>query len=142
MPDPRVPQRTRRFVAERARFLCEYSHTPADWGPDPFSVEHIVSRFEDGVSIAENLAYSCQGCNGHKGRVSSAPDPETQLRTPLFNPRKERWGDHFRWSEDFTEVIPMTPVGRATVARLQLNRSGLVNHRRALSAFGVHPPPS
>lgn len=140
MSDSRVPQQTRRFVAERARFLCEYCRTPADWGPDPFSVEQIVSRFEDGSDTSDNLAYSCQGCNGHKGKVTTAPDPETELLTLLFNPRKERWNDHFRWSKDYTKVVPITAIGRATLARLQLNRTGLVNHRRALVAFGIHPP--
>src|SRR2546422_6048903 len=45
-----------------------------------------------------------------------------------------------RTREDFTEIIVLTPVGRATVAALHLNRSGLVNMRRILYAAGEHPP--
>jgi hypothetical protein len=48
--------------------------------------------------------------------------------------------DHFAWSDDFTLVIGLTPTGRATVEKLQLNRSGLVNLRRVLRAVGEHPP--
>ena len=69
-----------------------------------------------------------------------ASDPVSGLVTPLFHPRQQRWGEHFRWSEDFTEIIGFTPAGRATVAVLHLNRSGLVNMRRILYAAGEHPP--
>jgi hypothetical protein len=37
-------------------------------------------------------------------------------------------------------MIGKTPVGRATIVRLQLNRFGLVNYRRVLAAVGEHPP--
>jgi hypothetical protein len=35
----------------------------------------------------------------------------------------------------------MTPIGRAPVEALHLNRPGLVNLRRILHAAGEHPPP-
>lgn len=34
-------------------------------------------------------------------------------------------------------VLERTPIGRATCDLLQLNRSGLVNIRKALFAYGV-----
>ncbi len=42
--------------------------------------------------------------------------------------------------EYFTEIIGISPSGRATVNRLQLNREGLVNLRRVLVDAGLHPP--
>src|SRR5262249_45320693 len=62
-------------------------------------------------------------------------------QVPLFHPRKHRWRDHFAWSEDGTEVLGLTPTGRATVVALHLNREGLLNLRRLLFAAGEHPPP-
>jgi hypothetical protein len=59
---------------------------------------------------------------------------------PLFNPRIDNWATHFTWSNDFSKMEGTTPVGRATVETLELNRKGLVNLRMALALFGVHPP--
>jgi hypothetical protein len=59
----------------------------------------------------------------------------------LFHPRRERWQEHFGWSEDYTQVIGLTPTGRATVVALQLNRPAVVNIRAVLYAAGKHPPP-
>jgi hypothetical protein len=42
--------------------------------------------------------------------------------------------------EDDTLIIGLTPTGRATVEKLQLNRLGVVNLRRVLSLMDLHPP--
>jgi hypothetical protein len=39
----------------------------------------------------------------------------------------------------FSIVEGITPTGRATVELLKLNRKGVVNLRKALFAYGVHP---
>jgi hypothetical protein len=59
---------------------------------------------------------------------------------PLYDPRRDRWHDHFAWSEEHTELIGLTATGRATIGRLQLNRAGVVNLRRVLLPAGIHPP--
>ena len=69
-----------------------------------------------------------------------APDPATDTVVPLYHPRQQRWRDHFTWSDNFTEIIGLTPTGRATVAALQLNRTGLVQLRRVLYLVEEHPP--
>lgn len=51
-----------------------------------------------------------------------------------------KWADHFVWNEDFSLIIGITPIGRATVETLQLNREGLVNLRKVLYPIGEHPP--
>jgi hypothetical protein len=50
----------------------------------------------------------------------------------LFHPREQHWGAHVAWNDDFTHMLALTPIGRATFAALQLNRPGLVNLRRVL----------
>ena len=58
----------------------------------------------------------------------------------LYHPRRQRWAEHFSWNEDFRLVIGLTPTGRATVERLQLNREGVVNLRQVLRTISQHPP--
>ena len=65
MPE-RPDARTRRFVARRADFRCEYCRTPVGLVPCPYSAEHILPRSRGGLSVPDNLAFACQGCNGHK----------------------------------------------------------------------------
>lgn len=43
-------------------------------------------------------------------------------------------------SEDTAIAIGLTPIGRATVETLRLNRTGVVNLRQLLIATGQHPP--
>lgn len=140
MPEPRVSARQKAAVARRARDLCEYCRSPSAYSPQAFSVEHIVPRAEGGPTQGDNLALACQGCNNHKFTKTAAPDPMTGETVPLFHPRRQRWRDHFAWSEDFTLVVGLTPTGRATVEALHLNRENLVNLRWALHAVGKHPP--
>jgi hypothetical protein len=39
----------------------------------------------------------------------------------LFHPRQDRWEEHFRVDTDTGAVVGLTPIGCATVARLQMN---------------------
>jgi hypothetical protein len=50
-----------------------------------------------------------------------------------------KWEEHFAWSEDYIEIVPLTPTGRVTIRELQLNRKGLCNLRQVLVAVGQHP---
>jgi hypothetical protein len=69
-----------------------------------------------------------------------AVDPDTQAIVPLFNPRTQRWFDHFRWSEDGTRVIGRTAIGRATVAALKLNHEWWMQCRYEWVLWGKFPP--
>jgi hypothetical protein len=141
MPKPYIPVQQRQLIIERAQGRCEYCRSPVDFATQSFSVEHIKPVSRGGQTITSNLALACPGCNGHKYAKTEAPDPIDKTRVPLYNPRTQRWGKHFKWSEDFTRVIGVTPTGRATVNALRLNRAGVVNIRRVLFATGQHPPP-
>lgn len=60
----------------------------------------------------------------------SAIDPDSGVETALFNPRTQNWTDHFRWNDENTRLIGLSAVGRATVSRLRMNRSGAVRARQ------------
>ena len=129
----------RTSVRDRARDCCEYCRAQAEFSHDPFSVEHIIPFVKGGTDDLENLAWSCLGCNNYKYISTSAYDLVTAQMVPLFNPRIDVWSNHFRWNNDFSVIIGLTPVGRATVQRLQMNRKGLVNLRIVLRTVGKHP---
>jgi hypothetical protein len=103
-------------------------------------VEHIIPLSKGGKNGLDNLAFACQGCNNRKYTNVEAVDPVTLSIVSLFHPRQHNWGEHFAWSDDSTLVLGLTPIGRATVEKLQLNRSGVVNLRHVLFEAGQHPP--
>lgn len=136
----RVTAKQRAAVTERARNFCEYCRSPGRFATQPLSVEHVHPRLKGGDSRMDNLALACQGCNGHKHTKTTAADPFTERRVPLYHPRQQRWSDHFAWSDDFTRVVGLTATGRATAILLQLNRETLINLRAVLLTLGQHPP--
>jgi 5-methylcytosine-specific restriction endonuclease McrA len=135
----RISPNLRREIAQRAQRRCEYCRCPEDFSTDSFTVDHITPRQLEGETVLENLAWACFGCNGRKYTKTTHPDPQTQTNTPLFNPRQQNWPEHFEWSQDTTQMVGKTPCGRATIAALALNRSGVVNLRRLLCSAQLHP---
>ena len=140
MPRAYIPVEARELVVARAQGRCEYCQSVVEYATQSFDIDHIVPVSRGGTSAVDNLAFACSGCNSHKFNRLTAPDPVDGTDVPLFHPRQQRWQDHFGWTEDFTQVVGLTPSGRATVATLQLNRSGVVSLRRLLCQAGKHPP--
>jgi 5-methylcytosine-specific restriction endonuclease McrA len=103
-------------------------------------VEHITPRSRNGSDEQSNLAWSCMGCNDRKYTAVDAIDLITGVLAKLFNPRQNRWADHFIWTADFTQIVGHTAIGRATVAKLKLNRPELVKLRQILHAAGEPIP--
>lgn len=123
------------FVRNRARHRCEYCHVPQAYYRTRYHFEHVGARKHRGPTSAENLALSCVECNLRKGTNLAGLDPETGQVALVFNPREQRWADHFAWSG--AKIVGLTPIGRVTVAILDLNRAPRVLARQALIAEGV-----
>lgn len=136
----KISAELRTLVTARANGHCEYCQSPESFATERFSIEHIEPRATGGLTIAENLALACQGCNGHKATRTAAVDHETKTSVPLFDPRQQRWQEHFVWSENHLRIIGLTPTGRATITLLHLNRPSLLRLRGALIAINAHPP--
>jgi 5-methylcytosine-specific restriction endonuclease McrA len=115
-------------VARRARNRCEYCGTAqtADLFLR-FHVEHILPRQHGGGDDDSNLALACFHCNLHKGPNLTAIDPLSANVVVLFNPRTQRWDDHF--SVLHGVVTGLTPAGRATVRLLAMNDPSRVRLR-------------
>jgi hypothetical protein len=98
-------------------------------------IDHVIAEKHGGPTSPENLANACAVCNGFKGSDLTSVDPETGSIVPLFNPRRDRWVEHFRIVGGRIETL--TPTGRVTVRLLQLNHRDRVQEREFLVAAGV-----
>lgn len=130
-------KRVDRLVQRRAGNRCEYCHMHQSLQGGTFHVEHVTPSARGGATTLSNLAWACPGCNLKKSDHVEATDPQTGDVHPLFNPRTDRWGDHFEWSE--YEISPRTAIARATIALLDLNHSRRVRIRHAEALFGLFP---
>lgn len=140
MTRPRIPQPLREFVRQRAGDRCEYCQTPMWLTGLEHEIDHIVPRALEGPTSAENLCLACPACNGYKHAKTHGTDPKTGQEVPLFHPRQQHWHEQFTWSEDGTQIIGLTPCGRATIETLRLNHSLIVTARAIWVQAGHHPP--
>lgn len=106
----------------------------------PLVIDHIQPQSLGGSDDLTNLAAACYRCNEFKGSRISGIDPLTQDEVALFNPRSQLWSEHFRWDELGTKLTGLTPVGRLTVAALNLNNEDVVAARSIWVKWGWHPP--
>ena len=128
----------RELVRRRARRCCEYCRMSQEYDDTTFEIDHIIARKHDGPTALSNLALCCFHDNSHKGSNIAGRDPKTRTLTPLFNPRRQQWSRHFRWQGPY---VGRTPVGRVTVALLNINDPFRVEVREGLIAEGLFPPP-
>jgi len=135
-----ISAKLRRFVIHRARGRCEYCRLAQVGQAATYHVDHIVPVSAGGPTKIGNLAWACVNCSLRKGARRAAVDPATGMMTMLFHPRRDKWHEHFHWSSH--HLVGLTPVGRSTVAALNLNDPGLIQIRRDDAQLGRHPPPN
>lgn len=127
----------KRLVHERAHGCCEYCRTSEENSGQTMQVDHIDPNGDDQL---DNLCLACWNCNSHKHKATQVVDPETGTKVKLFNPRTQAWAEHFEWIEGATRIAGLTPIGRATIHRLKMNRPPIVVARRRWVESGYHPP--
>jgi hypothetical protein len=125
------------LVRARAAFACEYCLFPEERAELPFEVDHVVAVQHSGQTEPANLALACCYCNRHKGPNLSGRDPVTGRVVRLYNPHSDVWREHFAW--EGSVLSGRTPMGRATVQTLQMNRADRVAVRRLMMAEGTYP---
>lgn len=131
-----MPPGLRQSVRERACGRCEYCHFRETHLPYwPFHLEHIVARQHGGVDDAANLAWACPRCNACKGTNLSAVDPDSAEIVRLFNPRSDRWAEHFALRGN--RIIGLTTTCRVTVWLLQMNTEARLKLRGMLLDDGL-----
>ena len=111
----------KRIVRQRAGDRCEYCRVPQASQLATYHIDHVVPRSKGGTDAPSNLALACGGCSLHKAAKSDGIDPASGLRRPLFHPRQMSWNVHFALGRDGA-LVGRTPVGRATIQALHMNR--------------------
>ncbi len=135
-----IPKALREKVAAQARHRCGYCLMAEAIVGVSMEIDHLIPEALGGATEEKNLWLACSLCNDHKGDRIGALDPVTGEVVRLFNPRRQRWSEHFRWSTEGDQIEGLTPTGRATVIALHLNRPVLVRARQAWVKVGWHPP--
>ena len=135
-----MPHRLYLQVAARAANRCEYCLAPEAISPGEFDVEHVWPRMRRGTDELSNLALACGPCNRRKSSSTESIDPDGGSLVRLFNPRRDDWDDHFQFSLETGEIVGRTPIGRATVIRLAMNRPHAVDARLLWTLIGWFPP--
>jgi len=132
-----IPAETRRIVMQRAGSCCEYCRQEVADRLLPFEIDHVIAEKHGGATNVDNLCLACFRCNGFKGSDIAGADPQTGRATFLFNPRTQRWDDHFRLNGALIE--PLTPESRVTVFLLRLNAPIQIEQRTVLLLEGSYP---
>jgi len=132
-----VSEETRRLVAERADFLCEYCLLHEDDGFFAFQLDHVISRKHGGSSEPANLAFACPVCNRRKGSDLGTLARRTGSLTRFFHPRTDAWAAHFRLASAIIE--PLSDIGDGTARILGFNEDDRLAERQTLSATGRYP---
>ena len=132
----------RRLVIARAAGRCEYCRVEVvdSLGPPVAGfrgqLDHVVSERHGGATVGQNLALACVLCNRAKGATVAALDDDGRPER-LFDPRRDRWGDHFRL--DAGRIEPQTSIGVVTARFLRLNTRDRLTERRLMRAAGTYP---
>jgi 5-methylcytosine-specific restriction endonuclease McrA len=125
-----IPDRLRLLVAKRADYQCEYCQLHEEDSFLGFQVDHIISIKHEGDTFEANLAWSCFACNNNKGSdIGTVLLPDTRF-VRLFNPRQDKWEDHFELIE--CVFYSKSDVGEATIKVLKLNDVERIMERQAL----------
>jgi hypothetical protein len=129
----------RRVVSERANWRCEYCRAPQKATGQMFHLDHVKPKSRGGTNAQHNRALACPHCNLTRREQESAIDPRTGQTVALFNPRRDDWDTHFRWSANRLRLIGRTATGRATIEALKLNADDQIEARKYWYLLGLIP---
>jgi hypothetical protein len=93
----------------------------------------------DILALMKLRAKRALSCSLRKAARTKARDPRTGTLVPLYHPRTHQWDDHFARSPSWL-IRGKTPIGRATVIALKMNRPAIVAIRQLLGSVGKFPP--
>jgi hypothetical protein len=126
----------RKFIAERADYLCEYCLIAEE---DTFigcQVDHIISLKHGGKTTKENLAFACAVCNRNKGSDIGSITIKNAF-TRFYNPRIDIWSEHFKIQAE--RIEPITEIDEVTANILEFNGTERLLERRILISQGRYP---
>ena len=114
----------------RAGGLCEYCRISEKFTLAEHEIDHVIAVKHGGQTVVENLALCCAVCNRFKGSDIASIDLESGQLTRLFDPRLDRWDEHYGFRKG--EIFGVTATGRVTVRILGMNRPMRIKERLLL----------
>jgi HNH endonuclease len=111
-----VSEPTRKLVRQRAKYLCEYCHSPEYLSPDRFTIDHIMPQSLGGSDELDNLALACHRCNERHYNFTTATDPKTQEQVPLFYSQSSYFNPSIRLNSRVLWVINVRSFAKAIAA--------------------------
>lgn len=133
-----ITNQQRTLIRTRAGDCREYCRLPESGGTITFEVDHIRPLKHNGSDDTENLCLACYKCNGYKGDNIAGYDPESDIMTPLYHPRQQRWEDHFTLETD-CKLTGRTAEGRTTIEVFRINEESRIQQRQLLAQLGTYP---
>ncbi|MEO0895439.1 MAG: HNH endonuclease signature motif containing protein [Bacteroidota bacterium] len=135
-----IPAKDRKAVSERAMGMCEYCLMHEDDGFFTFHIDHIISLKHGGTNELDNLCLACMFCNGNKSSdIGTILLPGDRF-IRLYNPRKDKWQDHFTFDKDEGILQAKTDIGRATIKVLEMNKKDRCMERESLAKLDRYLP--
>lgn len=135
-----ISENLRKQIIDNDKSRCCYCLTSEVNSGIPMTYDHIQPVSQRGDTTFENLCLACRSCNEYKSNLTESIDPLSGETISLFNPRKQKWSEHFIWSADGTKVEGITAIGRATIIRLRMNNPVIIVARKRWVMSGWHPP--
>jgi hypothetical protein len=133
-----IPAGLRREVADRAHQCCEDCRVVQGIHTIDFAIDHVIAQKHGGQTVAENPCFSCYWCSSYKGSDLSSVDWAAGGQiVPLFNPRQQRWDDHFTLKRAVLQAL--TATGRVTIFLLRLNAPERIEERELLLRLNIYP---
>jgi hypothetical protein len=132
-----IPADLRRLVESRAGEVCEYCLIHQADTYLGCQVDHIISEKHGGLTDESNLALACTFCNRAKGSDIGSMSQTKGLFVAFFNPRKDKWSDHFRIQSHIIESLSAT--GEVTARILSFNTAERLLEREELVRCGRYP---
>ena len=126
----------RRLVESRANRLCEYCLVHENDTYLGCQVDHVIAEKHGGLTEPDNLCYACAYCNRCKGTDVGSVTTTGEF-TRFYNPRVDRWPEHFQWNGVLIEAL--TAVGEVTAKILRFNDPERVLERESLEQSGRYP---
>lgn len=130
MSQSHISAALRRRLLTRAALRCEYCTIHEDDSFLGCEVDHIISEKHGGETIEANLAFCCFYCNRYKGSDLATLGTKGRL-VRLFNPRIDRWDQHFEFRA--LHIIGISSIGKATAKLLRFNDPARLEERAAMT---------
>lgn len=130
-----ISENLRTQVELRANGFCEYCRIAIEDTYFGGEIDHIISLKHRGKTELENLALACQPCNRNKGSDLGSLSEISNNLVRFFNPRTDKWRDHFRVNSD-AEIESLTAIGEVTTFIFGFNEPERIAERKGLIELG------